>query len=81
MDKKLTLASETLGFFLWLMVKMDFLGSISLSNFRLTILTTRNLDFDNGHGQNPDYLTSDIFKISAMVELVMVKNVMATGTP
>ena len=30
------------------------------SNFKLTILTTRNLNFDNVHGQNLDYLTTDI---------------------
>ena len=30
------------------------------SNFKLTILTTRNLNFDNGRGQNLDYLTTDI---------------------
>ena len=60
--KNLTLATETLEFLPWSMVKIYFFGSISLSNFRLTILTIRNLDFGNGHGQNLDYLTSDILR-------------------
>ena len=34
------------------MVKKDILSSISLSNFRLNILTIENLDFGHGHGQN-----------------------------
>ena len=33
------------------------LSSISYSNFRLTILTTRNLNFNYSHSQNLDYLT------------------------
>ena len=55
-------ATDTLEFAPWSMVKMDNLSSILLSNFRLTILTTRTLDFDKGHGQNLDYLTTDILK-------------------
>ena len=53
---KLTMATKTLEFSFWSMVKMDFLGSISESNFTLT---TRNLDSHIGHGQNLDYFTSD----------------------
>ena len=54
------LATDILEFTPWSMVKMDILSSISWFNFRLTILTTRNLDFDISHGQDPDYLTTDI---------------------
>ena len=33
----------------WSVVRMDILSSISYSNFRLTILTSRNFDFDYSH--------------------------------
>ena len=42
-----------------IMVKIDIMSSI-MSYFRMTILTTRNLDFDYGHGQNLDYLILNI---------------------
>ena len=51
-QNNLTIATEILEFAPWPMVKMNILSSISLPNFRLPILTTRNLDLDNGHGQN-----------------------------
>ena len=41
------------------MVKMNIWISISLPNFMLTVLSTINLDLDNGHGQNHDYLTTE----------------------
>ena len=56
--KALTMATDTLEFAPGLMVKMEILSLISYSNFRSTILTTRNLDFDNSHGQNLDSLTT-----------------------
>ena len=37
-------------------------GQWSIRNFKLTDLNTRISDFDSGHGQNLDYLTSDISK-------------------
>ena len=59
--QKIDHGHDTREFFPWSMVKMEILSSISLSNFRLIILTAGNFDFDNGNGQNLDYLTSDIF--------------------
>ena len=50
----------TMEFSPWSMVKVVILNSIFLSNFRLIILTTIYLDFDNGHGQNLAFLTADI---------------------
>ena len=55
------MATNTVEFAPWSMVKMDSLSSISSSHFRLTILAPRNSDFDNGHGKNLDYWTTDIF--------------------
>ena len=39
------------------MVKMAIFGLIFCQNLRLTISTTKNLDFGYGHGRNFDYLT------------------------
>ena len=42
---------------IWLLFSVS---SISKLNFRLTIFTTRNLNFDNDHSRNVDHLTLDI---------------------
>ena len=39
------------------MVKMAIFGLIFCQNLRLTISTTKNLDFGYGHGRNFDHLT------------------------
>ena len=52
----------------WSVDRMDILSSISYSNFRLTILPSRNFDFDYSHSQNLDYLTMEISRL----QLVMV---------
>ena len=59
------MATDTLEFAPCSMVKKNILSSFSQSNFRLTILTTRNSDFDYDHGQ--DLFDCGYFKISFLV--------------
>ena len=51
--------------------KMGIMSSMLRSNFMLTILTTENLDFDNGHGQNLDYFTTDIPRFRLFIVMVI----------
>ena len=44
-------------FWPWSWSKWVFFGFISCQNLRLTILTTKNLDFGHVHGRNFDHLT------------------------
>ena len=49
-------------FVFWPWSKRVFFGLISCQNLRLTILTTKNLDFGHGYGRNFDHLTIFISK-------------------
>ena len=49
-------------FWPWSWSKCSFFGLISCQNLRLTISTTKNLDFGHGHGRNFDHMTIVISK-------------------